>query len=122
MTISPNVVHKIAGVAIELYEDLEPPSSSEGMKMKTADERMEELGEFYDNPLSWQLEGFINILSDQEKAELSALYWVGSGRKQRTFDEWIAYAKGFDPSDTADYLMSKRKLGEHLLKGLEMVP
>lgn len=69
---------------------------------------------------SAQLHSFIDGLNDDEKAQLTAIAWVGRGAfAAEDFDEAVATATEEATSPTADYLMGMPHLAENLEAGLD---
>jgi hypothetical protein len=67
-----------------------------------------------------QLHSFITDLNDDEKAQLTAVAWVGRGAfEAEDFDEAVATATSEATTPTADYLMGMPHLAENLEAGLE---
>lgn len=69
---------------------------------------------------SAELSEFIANLPDDEKAELTAIAWVGRGSfDAEDFDEAVATAVTEATIPTEDYLMGMPHLAENLESGLE---
>jgi Protein of unknown function (DUF3775) len=69
---------------------------------------------------SSELHAFIDALNDDEKAEITALAWVGRGAfEPEDFDEAVATATAEATTPTADYLMGMPHLAENLEAGLD---
>lgn len=67
-----------------------------------------------------ELHGFITDLNDDEKAQLTAIAWVGRGAfEPEDFDEALATATAEATTPTADYLMGMPHLAENLEAGLD---
>ena len=67
-----------------------------------------------------QLAEFIAGLADDEKAQLTAVAWVGRGAfEPEEFDEAVATALAEATTPTDDYLMGMPHLPENLEAGLE---
>ncbi len=67
-----------------------------------------------------ELHAFIGALNDDEKAQLTAVAWVGRGAfEPEDFDEAVATAASEATTPTADYLMGMPHLAENLEAGLE---
>jgi hypothetical protein len=67
-----------------------------------------------------QLHAFIAGLNDDEKAQLTAIAWVGRGAfEAEEFDEAVATAVAEATTPTEDYLMGMPHLAENLEAGLE---
>ncbi|MCU0904694.1 MAG: DUF3775 domain-containing protein [Tabrizicola sp.] len=67
-----------------------------------------------------QLHAFIDALNDDEKAQLTAIAWVGRGAfEPEDFDEAVATATSEATTPTADYLMGMPHLAENLEAGLD---
>lgn len=67
-----------------------------------------------------ELHAFITDLNDDEKAQLTALAWVGRGAfEPEDFDEAVATATSEATTPTADYLMGMPHLAENLESGLD---
>ena len=66
-----------------------------------------------------ELHAFIDDLNDDEKAQLTAVAWVGRGAfEPEDFDEAVATATSEATTPTADYLMGMPHLAENLEAGL----
>ena len=67
-----------------------------------------------------ELHAFIDELNDDEKAQLTAVAWVGRGAfEPEDFDEALATATAEATTPTADYLMGMPHLAENLESGLD---
>ncbi len=67
-----------------------------------------------------ELHAFIDALNDDEKAQLTAVAWVGRGAfEPEDFAEAVATAVAEATTPTADYLMGMPHLAENLESGLE---
>ena len=67
-----------------------------------------------------ELHAFIGGLNDDDKAELTAVAWIGRGAfEPEDLDEAIATATAEATTPTADYLMGMPHLAENLEAGLE---
>lgn len=67
-----------------------------------------------------ELHAFVENLNDDEKAQLTAVAWVGRGAfEPEDFDEAVATAIAEATTPTADYLMGMPHLAENLEAGLE---
>ena len=67
-----------------------------------------------------ELHAFIEDLNDDEKAQLTAVAWVGRGAfEPEDFDDAVATATEEATTPTADYLMGMPHLAENLEAGLE---
>jgi len=67
-----------------------------------------------------QLHEFVAALNDDEKAQLTAVAWVGRGAfEAEEFDEAVATARAEATTPTEDYLMGMPHLAENLESGLE---
>jgi Protein of unknown function (DUF3775) len=67
-----------------------------------------------------QLSEFIAGLTDDDKAELTAVAWVGRGAfEPEEFAEAVATAQAEATTPTEDYLMGMPHLAENLEAGLE---
>lgn len=118
MEIEERTVREIADVAEKFREKHEEPKDSSEMVLGS-EEAQEKLMDYLNDPLRDELKSLITGLSDQEKAELSALAWVGRGdNPSRNFEDWVEYAKGFDQDNTFNYLSGIANLGGYLEEGL----
>ena len=69
-----------------------------------------------------QLHEFIAGLNDDDKAELTAIAWIGRGSYEpEEVEEAIATARAEATTPTEDYLMGMPHLAENLESGLEML-
>jgi hypothetical protein len=67
-----------------------------------------------------ELHAFIEAMNDDEKAQLTALAWVGRGAFQpEDFDEALATAISEATTPTSSYLMGMPHLAENLEAGLD---
>ena len=67
-----------------------------------------------------ELYAFIDALNDEEKAQLTAVAWVGRGAfEAEDFAEAVATATAEATTPTADYLMGMPHLAENLEAGLD---
>lgn len=67
-----------------------------------------------------ELRAFIDAMNDEEKAQLTALAWVGRGAfEPEEFDEAVATAIAEATTPTVDYLMGMPHLAENLEAGLD---
>lgn len=78
------------------------------------------LEDFADDPTRRELEGFINMLNDDERASLVALLWIGRGTfEAEELDEAIEAARSELTSSTSRYLLGIPLLSDYLEEGLE---
>ncbi|MFZ1725610.1 MAG: DUF3775 domain-containing protein [Albidovulum sp.] len=69
-----------------------------------------------------QLQEFIAGLNDDEKAELTAIAWVGRGSfEAEEFADAVATARAEATTPTEDYLMGMPHLAENLESGLDLL-
>jgi hypothetical protein len=69
---------------------------------------------------SSELHAFIDGLNDDEKAQLTAVAWVGRGAfEPEDFNEALATATSEATTPTSDYLMGMPHLAENLEAGLD---
>ncbi|MCT8328312.1 DUF3775 domain-containing protein [Albidovulum sediminis] len=67
-----------------------------------------------------ELRDFIANLNDDEKAELTAVAWIGRGAfEPEDFDEAVATALAEATTPTEDYLMGMPHLAENIEAGLD---
>jgi hypothetical protein len=67
-----------------------------------------------------ELHAFIDEMNDDEKAQLTAVAWVGRGAfEPEDFDEAVATATSEATTPTATYLMGMPHLAENLEAGLD---
>jgi hypothetical protein len=67
-----------------------------------------------------ELRDFIANLNDDEKAELTAVAWIGRGAfEPEDFDEAVATARAEATTPTEDYLMGMPHLAENIEAGLD---
>ncbi len=77
------------------------------------------LEDYANDPTKAELYDAIDVLNDDEKVNLVALYWMGRG--DYIADEWtdaLAQARDRHNDRTADYLTGSPMLGDHLEEGL----
>lgn len=67
-----------------------------------------------------ELDAFIERLSEEEQAELVAIFWIGRGSfDAEDWEEALATAQSEATTPTADYLKGSPHLADHLKAGLE---
>lgn len=67
-----------------------------------------------------ELDGFIEAMNEDERAELVALMWIGRGAFDADdWDEALRTAYGQATTPTADYLRGTPHLADHLQAGLD---
>ncbi len=67
-----------------------------------------------------EFDAFIQRLTEEEQAELVALFWVGRGSFEvEEWDEAVQTASASASSPTEDYLKGSPHLADHLEAGLE---
>lgn len=67
-----------------------------------------------------ELQAFVDNLNDEEKAQLTAVAWVGRGAfEPEEFDDAVATATAEATTPTAQYLMGMPHLAENLEAGLD---
>ncbi len=67
-----------------------------------------------------ELHDFIANMNDDEKAELTAVAWIGRGAfEPEDFDEAVATARAEATTPTEDYLMGMPHLAENIEAGLD---
>jgi len=67
-----------------------------------------------------ELQAFIRALTDEDKAQLTAVAWVGRGAfEAEEFDEAVQTALAEATIPTEDYLMGMPHLAENLEAGLD---
>jgi len=67
-----------------------------------------------------ELHAFIDGLNDDEKAQMTAIAWVGRGAfEPEDFDEAVATATAEATVPTSDYLIGMPHLAENLEAGLD---
>jgi hypothetical protein len=115
MKTNINKVKQIIFVA-EDYHDALPEPHEPSDVFKSMEKLIEDPEE---NPLRQKLRQSIEELSNEEKTELQALYWLGRGNFA-TFDQALESARQ-DNKDITGYLVSKMNLEECLSKGLELL-
>jgi hypothetical protein len=95
----------------------DPDSSSNA----TDDGMLSVLEDHADDPTYAELRGFINGLDEDEQIDLVALIWLGRG--DGTFEEWDQLreeASRLHNKRTAQYLLTKPMLADHLQEGLSL--
>jgi Protein of unknown function (DUF3775) len=130
MILQPKTVSTIIkqlGVLAKQHESELPQTNSPLMR---GEDRLPALLERLANPggspEKQQLRAFIDNLSWQERAELTAIFWVGRDCPEtdaETFNFLVEQAKRKGLDDTADYLLSivPSQVGDWLSKGLTIV-
>ncbi len=73
-----------------------------------------------DDPTEDELTSWISDLTDSQKYELVALFWLGRGDGDASdFPELLAQARGEQGKSTSRYLLGSPLLGDYLEEGLE---
>jgi hypothetical protein len=73
-----------------------------------------------DDPTEDELTSWISDLTDSQKSELVALFWLGRGDADASdFPDLIEQARGQQGKSTARYLLGSPLLGDYLEEGLE---
>jgi hypothetical protein len=73
-----------------------------------------------DDPTEDELTSWISDLTDSQKSELVALFWLGRDDGDASdFPELIEQARGQQGKSTARYLLGSPLLGDYLEEGLE---
>jgi hypothetical protein len=73
-----------------------------------------------DDPTEGELTSWINDMTDSQKAELVALFWLGRGDADAdSFPDLVDEARGHQFKGTARYLLGSPLLGDYLEEGLE---
>ena len=73
-----------------------------------------------DDPTEDELTSWISDLTDSQKSELVALFWLGRGDADASdFPDLIDQARGERGKSTARYLLGSPLLGDYLEEGLE---
>lgn len=73
-----------------------------------------------DDPTEDELTSWINDMTDTQKSELVALFWLGRGDADAdSFPELVEEARGNQSKGTARYLLGSPLLGDYLEEGLE---
>lgn len=70
-----------------------------------------------DDPTFEELTNWIDDLTDTQRSELVALFWLG--RDDGDFAELLEDARGQQHKSTSRYLLGSPMLGDHLEEGLE---
>lgn len=67
-----------------------------------------------------ELRAFIDRMNDDERAELTAIYWIGRGSfETEDWDEAVETARTEATTPTADYLLGSPHFADHLEAGAE---
>jgi hypothetical protein len=91
----------------------------DGASNATDDAMLSVLEDHKDDPTYYELRSFINALTEDEQIDLVALTWLGRG--DGTIQEWDELreeATRLHNNRTAQYLLAKPMLGDHLEEGL----
>ena len=73
-----------------------------------------------DDPAEDELTSWISDLTDSQKYELVALFWLGRDNGNASdFPELLAQARGEQGKSTSRYLLGSPLLGDYLEEGLE---
>ena len=73
-----------------------------------------------DDPTEDELTSWISDLTDSQKSELVALFWLGRGDADASdFPDLIDQARGQQGDSTSRYLLGSPLLGDYLEEGLE---
>jgi hypothetical protein len=110
-----HISEKTINTVINLADRCYPPHDQESRWIDPSDEKEIEEA-LKPRPEEEGLENFINALSDDEKAELMALMWLGRDGGQ--WEDLLNHAKN-EIDDVAIYMAKKAPLATYLKKGLE---
>ena len=80
------------------------------------DDPMSVLEDLPDDPTVQELTSWIDDLTDTQRAELVALFWLG--RDDGDFEELLAEARDQQDKSTARYLLGSPMFGDYLEEGL----
>lgn len=118
LSISPEKVCFFIAKAHEF--DVKDAVSDPGSGSNPADDGMlDVLEDHADDPTFQELTAFINGLTEDEQIDLVALTWLGRGDGEiGEWDELREEAARLHNNRTAQYLLSKPMLGDHLEEGL----
>lgn len=98
--------------------DVKEEDASDGEA--ASDDVMGVLEDRADDPTEAELRSWIGDLSDDEQAELVALFWMGRGDGgPEEFAELVETARAARSRPTADYLLGEPLLADHLEEALE---
>ena len=118
LPISPEKVSSVIALAREV-EDLLPNAENDDERPRGEASDPEMVREHeYDAPYQ-ELLGFLEALSDEELAALTAILWVGRGTYDADeFQTALEEAASLEARRAPSYLMSNDLLAEHLTEGL----
>ncbi len=120
LSISPEKVCFFIAKAyqFDVEDAISDPDSDSGSN--AADDMMlDVLEDHADDPTLQEMTSFINALTEDEQIDLVALTWLGRG--DGTIGEWDDLreeAARLHNKRTAEYLLAKPMLGDHLEEGL----
>jgi hypothetical protein len=118
LAISPE---KVAFFIAKAHQfDVKDAVSDPDSGSNSADDMMlDVLEDHADDPTQRELTAFINALTEDEQVDLVALMWLGRGDGDLVeWDELREEARRLHNNRTAQYLLGKPMLGDHLEEGL----
>jgi hypothetical protein len=100
--------------------DVKDVVTDEGSSSNASDDAMLSVLEDHgDDPTYMELRMFINALTEDEQVDLVALVWLGRGDGEISdWDDLREEAARLHNNRTAQYLLGKPMLGDHLEEGL----
>jgi hypothetical protein len=98
--------------------DVKEEDSADGEA--ASDDAMGVLEDRADDPTEDELTSWIEDLTDTQKAELVALFWLGRGDGEADdFQDLVAQARSARAGKTSKYLLGEPLLADYLEEGLE---
>ncbi|MGZ3410978.1 MAG: DUF3775 domain-containing protein [Xanthobacteraceae bacterium] len=121
---APNLLisrDKVCFFILKAHEfDVKDVVTDPGSSSNASDDAMlSVLEDHKDDPTQYELRTFINALTEDEQIDLVALTWLGRG--DGTIEDWDELreeAARLHNNRTAQYLLGKPMLGDHLEEGL----
>ena len=121
LTIDPDTVCFLAVKAREFDAKVEPDDPDSGSN-PSDDRAIDVLEDRRDDATQAEIMGILEVLNEDELAELVAITWIGRGDYGR--DDWaeaIDQARQRGSGSTADYLLGMPLLGDYLENGLNEI-
>lgn len=117
--INPETVSYVIAMARDI-EDMLPSSDADDSESHRGEADDPELITEHEYDTIYQeLRAFLETLSDEELAALTAILWVGRGTYDADeFDAAMTEAASLDAARAPDYLLSNDLLAEYLAEGM----
>jgi hypothetical protein len=119
LPISAETVSYVISLARDIENALPEANADDGENHRGEAADPELITEHEYDTLYQELRGFLETLSDEELAALTAILWIGRGTYDADdFDAAYAEASSLDASRAPSYLLSSELLAEYLSEGM----